>query len=70
MDQFAVPYLTYHPFLALDEHLNPDVLIEPMVDDDGQVQEPNSLDLHAATTSLRCGRRYHTNATSPVTCRR
>jgi hypothetical protein len=46
------------------------VLIERMLDDDGQVQERNPLDLHAATTSMRCGRRYHTNATGPVTCRR
>ena len=70
MDQFVVLYLTYDQYLALQQHLNPDVLIERTLDDDGQVRERNPLDLRATTTCSRCDWRYHANATGPITCSR
>ncbi len=70
MDQFIVLYLTDDQYRALQQHLNPDVLIERTLDEVGQVRERNPLILRATSTCLRCDRRYHTNVTSPVTCPR
>ncbi len=70
MDQFIVLYLTCDQYRALQQHLHPDVLIERTLDEVGQVRERNPLILRATSTCRRCDRRYHTNATSPVTCPR
>ena len=72
---YALPSrdLLVHACALHTEHpmdLNPDVLIVRTLDEVGQVQERNPLILRATSTCMRCDRRYHTNATSPITCPR
>lgn len=71
MDQSIVLYLTLEQYATLQQHLNPDLLIERTLDYGGtRVLERNPLDLRTGSTCPRCGQRFRANVTAPVICPR